>query len=113
MVSILYYASPNVKMRGFKWISAGSIVAVVVWIIASALFGVYVSNFSSYNETYGTLGGLVALLVWLWISNLAILFGHQLNSEHERSLEIEEGRERAEREIQLEPRAEPKAPKTA
>ena len=113
MLSLLYYASPNVKLRGFKWITAGSVFAVIVWIVASALFGLYVANFSSYNETYGTLGGLVALMVWIWISNLAILFGHQLNSERERSLEMEEGHERAEREIQLEPRSEPKAPKTA
>jgi len=113
LLSILYYASPNVKMRGFKWISAGSVVAVIVWIIASVLFGIYVANFSSYNETYGTLGGLIALMIWIWISNMAILFGHQLNSERERSLELEEGQERAEREIQLEPRSEPKAPKTA
>jgi membrane protein len=113
MLSLLYYSSPNVKMRGFKWITAGSVIAVIVWIVASALFGIYVANFSSYNETYGTLGGLVALMVWIWISNLAILFGHQLNSERERSLEMEEGQHRAEREIQLEPRSEPKAPKTA
>src|SRR5262249_42863477 len=85
MISVLYYASPNVKLRGFKWFTAGSIIAVIVWIAASALFGIYVANFSSYNETYGTLGGLVALMVWIWISNLAILFGHQLNSERERS----------------------------
>jgi membrane protein len=113
MIGVLYYASPNVKMRRFRWITAGSVVAVVVWIVASALFGVYVANFGSYNQTYGTLGGLVALLVWFWISNLAILFGHQLNAERERSLEIEEGTPLAEREIQLEPRSEPKAPKTA
>jgi membrane protein len=112
MIGVLYYASPNVKMRGFRWITPGSIVAVVVWAIASALFAIYVANFGSYNETYGTLGGLVALLVWFWISNIAILFGHQLNAEYERSREIEEGHPRAEREIQLEPRAEPKRPKT-
>ena len=113
MVAILYYASPNVRLRGFAWVSAGSLVAIVVWVIASALFSFYVSNFGSYNETYGTLGGLIALLVWFWISNLAILFGHQLNAERERSIEIEEGRPRADREIQLEPRAEPNPPKTA
>jgi membrane protein len=112
MIGVLYYASPNVRLRGFKWVTPGSIVAVVVWILASALFAFYVSNFSSYNKTYGTLGGLIALLVWFWISNLAILFGHQLNAERERSLEIEEGRPRAEREIQLEPRDEPKDRKT-
>jgi membrane protein len=107
MVSVLYYASPNVKLRGFTWVTPGSFVAIVIWAIASALFAVYVSNFGSYDKTYGTLGGLVALLVWFWISNLAILFGHQLNSERERSAEIEEGVPRAERELQLEPRAEP------
>jgi membrane protein len=113
MVALLYYASPNVKLRGFKWVTPGSLVAIVVWALASAAFAFYVANFGSYDKTYGTLGGLVALLVWFWISNLAmILFGHQLNAERERSLEIEEGRPRAEREIQLEPRAEPKEQKT-
>jgi membrane protein len=112
MIAVLYYASPNVKLRGFKWVTLGSLVALVVWIVASALFAFYVANFSSYNKTYGTLGGLIALLVWFWISNLAILFGHQLNSERERSLEIAEGRPRAEREIQLEPRDEPKQQET-
>jgi membrane protein len=112
MVDVLYYASPNVKLRGFRWVTPGSLVAIVVWAVASALFAVYVANFGSYDKTYGTLGGLIALLVWLWISNLAILFGHQLNAERERSTEIEEGRPRAEREIQLEPRAEPKDQKT-
>ncbi len=113
MVGVLYYASPNVRLRGFRWVTAGSLVAIVVWIAASALFAFYVGNFGSYDKTYGTLGGLIALLVWFWISNLAILFGHQLNAERERSIEIEEGRPRAEREIQLEPRDEPNPPKTA
>jgi len=112
MVAVLYYASPNVKLRGFRWVTPGSLVAIVVWAIASAAFAFYVANFGSYDKTYGTLGGLIALLVWFWISNLAILFGHQLNAERERSLEIEEGRPRAEREIQLEPRSEPKEQKT-
>jgi membrane protein len=107
MVSVLYYASPNAKLRGFRWVTAGSLVAIVVWAVASALFALYVSNFGSYDKTYGTLGGLVALLVWLWISNLAILFGHQLNSERERSAELDEGVPHAERELQLEPRDEP------
>jgi membrane protein len=107
MVSVLYYASPNAKLRGFRWVTPGSLVAIVVWAVASAAFAVYVANFGSYDKTYGTLGGLVALLVWFWISNLAILFGHQLNAEIERSLEISEGHPRAEREIQLEPRSDP------
>lgn len=113
MVDLLYYASPNVKLRGFRWVTPGSLVAIVIWAIASAAFALYVANFGSYDKVYGTLGGLVALLVWLWISNLAILFGHQLNAERERSAEIEEGQPRAEREIQLEPRAEPREQKTA
>jgi membrane protein len=113
MVAVLFYTSPNVKLRGFRWITPGSLVALVLWAITSAAFALYVSNFSSYNETYGTLGGLVALLVWFWISNLAILFGHQLNAELERSLELQEGRPDADRELQLEPRAEPKQPKTS
>ncbi len=112
MVAVLYYASPNVKLRGFRWVSAGSVVAIVVWVIASALFSFYVANFGSYDETYGTLGGLIALLIWFWISNLAILFGHQLNAERERSIQIEEGQPRADREIQLEPREEPNPPQT-
>jgi membrane protein len=112
MVAVLYYASPNVKLRGFKWVTPGSLVAIAVWAIASAAFALYVANFGSYDKTYGTLGGLIALMVWFWISNMAILFGHQLNAERERSLEIEEGRPRAEREIQLEPRSEPKEQKT-
>jgi membrane protein len=112
MVDLLYYASPNVKLRGFRWVTPGGVVAIVVWAIASAAFALYVANFGSYDKTYGTLGGLVALLVWFWITNLAILFGHQLNAERERSAEIEEGRPRAEREIQLEPRARPKGQET-
>ena len=108
MVAVLYYASPNAKLRGFRWATPGSLVAIVVWIVASAGFAFYVANFGSYDKTYGTLGGLVALLIWFWISNLAILFGHQLNAELERGLEIEEGRPGAEQEIQLEPRDEPK-----
>jgi len=112
MVDVLYYTTPNVKLRGFKWVTPGALVAIVVWAIASALFAFYVSNFSSYDKTYGTLAGLVVLLLWFWITNLAILFGHQMNAERERSVEIEEGRPRAEKEIQLEPRDEPKDQKT-
>lgn len=112
MVDVLYYASPNVKLRGFKWVTPGAIVSIVVWAIASALFAFYVANFSSYDKTYGTLAGLVVLLLWFWITNLAILFGHQLNAERERSAEIDEGHPRAEKEIQLEPRQEPKDQRT-
>ncbi|MGN6258747.1 MAG: YihY/virulence factor BrkB family protein [Solirubrobacterales bacterium] len=112
MVDVLYYATPNVKLRGFKWVTPGAILSIVVWAIASALFAFYVANFSSYDKTYGTLAGLVVLLLWFWITNLAILFGHQMNAERERSAEIAEGHPRAEKEIQLEPREEPKEQKT-
>ncbi len=112
MVDLLYYTSPNVKLRGFKWVTPGAVVSIVVWAIASALFAFYVANFSSYDKTYGTLAGLVVLLLWFWITNLAILFGHQMNAERERSAEIDEGQPRAEKEIQLEPRDEPKDQKT-
>jgi membrane protein len=105
MVSLLYYASPNVRLRGFRWVTPGSLFAIAVWAIASAAFAFYVANFGAYDKTYGTLGGLVVLLVWLWITNLAILFGHQLNAERERGIELEEGRPDAEGEIQLEPRS--------
>jgi membrane protein len=113
MLAILYYASPNVTQRGFTWVTPGSVVALVGWIVASAGFAFYVANFGSYNKTYGTLAGVIVLLVWLWITNLAILFGHQLNAERERSAEFSEGIPGAERELQLEPRDEPKPQKTA
>ena len=112
IIALLYYASPNVKLRGFKWVTPGAIFAVVVWLIASAAFAFYVANFGSYDKIYGTLGGLVVLLIWLWITNLALLFGHELNAERERGHELAEGVPRAEKEIQLEPRSEPKAQKT-
>ncbi|HST70656.1 MAG TPA: YihY/virulence factor BrkB family protein [Solirubrobacterales bacterium] len=112
MVNLLYYTTPNVKLRGFKWVTPGAVLAIVVWAIASALFAFYVANFGSYDKTYGTLGGLIVLLLWFWITNLAILFGHQMNAERERSAEIEEGIPRAEKEIQLEPRDDPKDQKT-
>jgi membrane protein len=86
MIAILYYASPNARVRGFRWVTPGSLVAVAIWAVASAAFALYVANFGSYDKVYGTLGGLVALLAWFWITNLAILFGHQLNAVHERSV---------------------------
>jgi membrane protein len=112
MFSVLYYAAPNVKLPGFKWITPGSGFAVIVWLLASALFAFYVANFGSYDKTYGALGGLVTLLVWMWITNLALLFGVELNAERERSRELRAEVPRAEREIQLEPRDEPKDKQT-
>jgi membrane protein len=113
MIALLYYASPNAKLRGFKSILPGAALAVIIWLIASALFAFYVANFGSYNKTYGTLGGVVSFLVWLWITNVAILLGAELNAERERSVQIEEGRQGAERELQIEERDRPKEKKRA
>ena len=91
MFAILYYFSPNVKQPGFRWITPGGLVAVVLWILASAVFAFYVANFSSYNKTYGALAGPIVFLVWLWISNLAILLGAEVDAELERGRRIEAG----------------------
>jgi membrane protein len=112
MLSILNYFAPNVKQRSFKLITVGSLFALIVWVLASLLFAFYVSNFGSYNKTYGTLGGLISLLVWMWITNVAILLGNELNAEIERSKEMDENVPRAEKEIQLKPRDEPKDKQT-
>jgi membrane protein len=112
MIALIYYASPNVKQRGFAWITPGGVVALVVWLIASAGFGLYVSQFGSYNRVYGSLAGVVVILIWMWITNLAILFGHELNAERERDVQLKEGLPGAERELQLEPRDTPKRPRT-
>jgi membrane protein len=106
MFSILYYASPNVRQPGFRWVTPGGIVAVIAWMVASAAFGLYVANFGSYNKTYGSLGAIIIFLVWLWISNVAILFGAELNAEIVRGRQIEAGQP-AEREPFLPPRREP------
>jgi len=111
MFAILYYSAPNVRLPAFRWVTPGSVVAIVLWLVASALFAFYVANFGSYNKTYGTLGGVVSFLVWLWITNIAILLGAEINAEAERSREIEAGDQGAERELQLEPRDAPKEKK--
>ena len=91
MFAFLYWAAPNVKQPGFRWISPGGVLAVIVWVIASAAFAFYVGNFASYNKTYGALGGAVTFLVWLWLSNIAVLLGAELNAELERGRAIEAG----------------------
>jgi membrane protein len=110
--AVLFYATPNVKLAGFKWVTPGAVLAIVVWLIASAAFAFYVANFSSYDKTYGALGGIVCLLVWFWITNIALLLGMELNSERERSRELDEGVTGADREIQLDARSAPKRQKT-
>jgi membrane protein len=101
--AVLYWASPNVKHPRFQWVSPGGLVAVLLWIVASAAFAFYVANFGSYNKTYGALGGVITFLVWLWISNIAILLGGELNAELERGRQIEAGHP-PEKEPFLEPR---------
>jgi membrane protein len=112
MLAVLFYAAPNVKLAGFRWVTPGALFAVVVWLIASAAFAFYVANFSSYDKTYGTLGGLVVFLVWMWLTNTALLLGMELNAERERRRELEAGIPGAEREIQLDARSAPKRQKT-
>jgi membrane protein len=89
--ALLYWASPNAKHGGFRWVSPGGVFAVVVWLIASGAFAVYVANFGSYNKTYGALASVIIFLVWLWLTNLAILLGAELDAELERSRAIEAG----------------------
>jgi membrane protein len=103
MFAILYWAAPNVKHPRFRWVSPGGVLAVIVWVIASAAFAFYVANFGSYNKTYGALGGVIVFLVWLWISNIAVLLGAELNAELERGRQIEAGHP-ADEEPFLEPR---------
>jgi membrane protein len=91
MFAILYWASPNAKTGGFRWVSPGGIFAVILWILASAAFAIYLGNFANYNKTYGTLGGVIAFLVWLWITNIAILLGAELDAELERGRAIAAG----------------------
>jgi membrane protein len=81
MLSILYYACPNVKQPGFRWVSPGGVVAVLIWLVASALFALYVANFGSYNKTYGSLAGVIVFLIWLWLTNVAVLLGAEFNAE--------------------------------
>jgi membrane protein len=107
MLAVLYYLAPNARLPRIQWLSPGAILALVIWIIASAAFGFYVANFGSYNKTYGALGGAISLLVWMWITNLAVLFGQELNAEVERQRELTAGLP-AERDLQLEPRGAPK-----
>jgi membrane protein len=94
--SLLYYAAPNVKQPGFRWITPGAVLGVVLWLIASAAFAFYVANFNNYNKTYGSIGGIIAFLVWLWITNVAVLLGAEFDAELERAGELPlEPRDRA------------------
>ncbi len=100
IIAILYYATPNVQQPKFRWMSVGAFITLIVWAVASALFGFYVANFGNYNKTYGALAGVVVFLLWLWITNLALLFGAEFDSEMERGRELQAGLP-AEEQLQL------------
>lgn len=91
LLAVLFWASPNAKQGGVKWVSPGGLIAVLLWLVASGVFALYVATFSSYNKTYGSLAGVVVFLVWLWISNIAILLGAEINAELDHGKAIEEG----------------------
>ncbi|MBT2529797.1 YihY/virulence factor BrkB family protein [Streptomyces sp. ISL-99] len=91
MIAILYWAAPNARGRGCKWVTPGSFLALLLWMIASAGFALYVANFASYNKTYGTLAGVIVFLVWLWITNLAVLLGLEFDAEMARQRAIDGG----------------------
>jgi membrane protein len=102
-VAVLYYFAPNAKQPRFRWVSTGAIIAIVVLAIASLGFGIYVANFSNYDRTYGSLAGVIIFLLWVWIANLALLFGAEFDAELERGRQLQGGLEAEER-IQLPPR---------
>jgi membrane protein len=110
MVAVLYYFTPNVRQPKFHWVSVGSVIAILTWVVASLAFGFYVANFSNYNRTYGALAGVIIFLLWLWITNLALLFGAEVDAELERSRQLQAGIE-AEETIQLPPKDATKSEK--
>jgi membrane protein len=108
MISILYYLAPNVRHPRFQWVTPGGFLALVVWIVASVAFALYVANFSSYNKTYGSLGAVIVFLLWIYISNNALLLGLAFNAERERERELQAGLP-ADEKLQLPPRDPPKS----
>ncbi|EFV93108.1 TRNA processing ribonuclease BN [Dietzia cinnamea P4] len=103
ILAVLYGFAPNVKQPKFRWISIGAVIALIVWAVATGGFVFYVTNFSSYNATYGSLAGVIIFLLWLWITNNALLFGAEVDAEVERARELQAGMH-AEETIQLPPR---------
>jgi membrane protein len=105
--AVLYYTGPNARVSGVRWVTGGALLALLTWVVASIGFALYVANFGSYDKTYGTLGGVVVFLLWLWISNIAILLGAEFNAETERAKQLEAGVSGAERELRLPERDAP------
>ncbi|WP_198663814.1 YihY/virulence factor BrkB family protein [Jiangella endophytica] len=112
IVAMLYWGTPNVRRPKFRWVSAGAFIAIVVWALGSVAFGFYVANFGSYNRTYGSLAAVIIFLLWLWLTNLALLFGAEFDAETERARELQAGLP-AEEAIQLPPRDTRKIDKDA
>jgi membrane protein len=104
---VLYYTAPNARVSGVRWVTGGTMLALAAWVLASIAFALYVSNFSSYDKTYGTLGGVVVFLLWLWITNMAILLGAEFNAETERAKQLELGVRGADRKLKLPERDTP------
>ena len=104
MVALLYYATPNIRQPRFRWLSIGSAIAIVVMAAATTGFSFYVTHFNDYNATYGAIGGVLVLLLWIWIMNIVLLAGAEFNAETERARELQAGIE-AEQSLQLPPRA--------
>ena len=101
--ALLYYVAPNVRQPKLRWLTPGGVLGALIWVIASAGFGLYVANYGDYNKTYGALGGVITFLVWLWLTNLALLVGAEFDAELERQRELAAGLP-AKDEIQLPPR---------
>ena len=89
--AILYWAAPNARQGGFRWVSPGGLTAVVIWLVGSGLFALYVANFGSYNKTYGALAAVIIFLLWLYLTNTAVLLGAELNAELERGRALAAG----------------------
>lgn len=103
VIALLYYITPNVRQPRFRWLSPGALLAILTWFLGSALFGLYVANFPNYDATYGSLAGVIVFLVWIWVTNIALLLGAELDAEVERARELQAGMV-AERTVQLPPR---------
>jgi membrane protein len=106
LLAVLFYAAPNVRQPGARWVTPGGVFAIVLWLAASGVFAVYVATFGSYNKTYGAVAGMIVFLVWLWISNIAVLLGAELDAELARERGVQAGRP-ADHEPYLELRDQP------
>ena len=101
MTTGLYYVAPNVRPPSLRWLTPGAVLAVIAWAITSTAFGLYIANFDSYNKTYGTLGAIVTFLVWVWLTNIGVLLGIELDSEIERERQLAADQPGAAERIQL------------